>query len=103
MPPLNESFLISYNVSDLDYVASYGVVQNFDRLVNSDASCKELDHISRFEDDIRVVSLPRCSDRHRTIDEIEYTCYTLSKQTQYISLQGTLCYTGRSRGILETL
>jgi len=38
LPPLDESFLISYNISDLDTAASYGVVQNFDRLVNSDAS-----------------------------------------------------------------
>ena len=101
LPPLDESFFIPNNIPDLDYVASYGVVQNFYGLVNSDASCKELDHIAGFENDVRVVSLPRCSDCDGTIDEIEDACYTLSEQTQDIDLQVTLCYIGRSRGIPE--
>jgi hypothetical protein len=77
LPPLDESFLISNSVSDLDNVTSYGVVQNFNGLVNSDASCEELDHISGFKDDVGVVSLPCCSDRHGAIDKIESACYTL--------------------------
>lgn len=101
LPPLDKSFLISYNVSDLDNVTGYGVVQNFNGLINSDASCKELDHISSFENNVGVVSLPGCSDRHGTIDKIEDACYTLSKRAQHINLQVTLCYTGRSRGIPE--
>ena len=81
LSPLDKSLLISYNVSDLDNIASDGVVQNFNGLVNSDTSCKELDHVTSFENDVRVVSLPRRSDCHGTIDEIEDACYTLSKKT----------------------
>jgi len=77
LPPLNKSFLISYNVSDLYNVASYSVVQDFNGLVNSDASCKELNHISSLENDVGVVSLPGCSDCHGTIDEIKGACYAL--------------------------
>ena len=101
LPPLDKSFLISHNISDLDNVTSYGVVQNFDSLINSDTSCKELDHITGFENDVRVVGLPCCSDCHGTIDEIEDACYTLSKKRQYINLQATSCYIGRSRVIPE--
>lgn len=70
LPPLDKSLFISYNVSDFDDVASNAVVQDFNGLVNSNASCKKLDHISSFENDVGVVGFPSCSNRHRTIDEI---------------------------------
>jgi hypothetical protein len=84
LPSFYKSFLVSYYVSYLNNIASYGVVQDFNGLVNSDASCKELNHISSLQNDVRVIGFPGCPDRHGTIDEIQRTRYTLElKHTGY--------------------
>jgi len=82
LPSLDESFFISYGVSDLNNVASYGVVQYFNGLVNSNSSCKELDHISSFENNVGVVGFSSCSDRHGPIDKIEGARYALGQKNE---------------------
>jgi hypothetical protein len=77
LPPLCETLLIPNKISDLDDVASNAIIQDFDRLSDCDASRKEFYHVSRLQNDVGIICLPRCTNRHRTVNKIERACYVL--------------------------
>ena len=58
----NKPFLISDEVADFYDIARNAIVQNLHSLCHGDATSKKLDEITRFEDDIWVVSFSRRSD-----------------------------------------
>ncbi len=78
LPPLDKALLIPDNVTNLDNIAGNVVVQNLDSLSYGHSSGKELDHITSFQDDVRVVCFSRCPHSHRTMDEVKGASDTLS-------------------------
>ena len=79
LPPLDETLLIPNDVANLDDVACNVIIQDFDCLTNRNASSEQLDHVSRLEDNVRVVCFTRCPNGHGTMDEIKGACDTLAE------------------------
>ena len=77
LPPLCETLLVPDKISNLDDVAGNAIIQDFDGLSNCDTSRKKFDHVSRLKDDVGIICLPRCTNRHRTVNKIERACYVL--------------------------
>lgn len=65
---LDEPLLIPDDVSNLDDIAGNGVVQDLDRLTDSNTTSEELDHVPGLQDDVGIISLTCSSHRHRTVD-----------------------------------
>ena len=60
LPSLDKPLLIPNYVTDLDDITGDIIIQNLNCLTNSDSSCKQLDHIPGFENDIWVICFSRC-------------------------------------------
>ena len=79
LPPLDEPFLVTNDIPNLDDITRHVVVENFDGLPECDAASEELDHVARFEDDVGIVGLARGAHGHGAVDEVEGACDALMR------------------------
>lgn len=74
LPSLDKALLISQQVADLDHVALDAILEDLDGLREGHGSREKSDHVSRFENHIRVVRLPGGLDGHGAFDKIQRAC-----------------------------
>jgi len=84
LSPFHEPFLIPNQSSNLDNIASNLVVQDFDGLSNGHTSRKQFDHVSGFENDVRVVCLASRPYGHGTVNQVECAPYSLENTPMFL-------------------
>ena len=80
LSPFDKSFFVSDQATYLDNIACHVVIKYFHSLIDSNSSCQEFDHVASLEDDIWVKGFPRCSNWHRSMNEIQCACYSLASE-----------------------
>ena len=64
LSPLHKPLLVPHNVSYFDDITSNTVVQYLGSLCHSYTTSQKLDHVSSFENDVRVISFPSRFNGH---------------------------------------